>query len=421
MAEILELPGVKARYVLGMSWRHEDAPPKAKAMRAMAVERGYWGVVYTTSADAVQAGFCIPVKGVSASAKLRPLAAVVGGALPPPWNGLYDLGDGRYWFIAVRDGQQVIPDGDQVGTLDEMEALRNAHRESGVWNEVDGGLQDLVDIVSSTAKQPTIRNYGPAQMPGWLPVAGAIGVATLLIGGGVTWYLHAKQLEAERIAREQAAALAAQAAKEAADRAKHAVLPWSVLPLASEALGACAREWDRQSLAKDGWVISGWECAVQEANIAITASWISNGGLASAAPGVLGPTGRTSSESRDVPQDWSTLSSFAETEDHAKVAAWSVAKRYGIDLNLEKPPAAPTPPGKEAPPPPPWSQISAPFAAVAPPWLAFDGSDIETIPGYRVTSIGYKAGPSGPIGGWEMRGALYSVNPAAAAVAGKSQ
>jgi hypothetical protein len=331
------------------------------------------------------------------------------------------LGDGRYWFIAVRDGQQVIPDGDQVGTLDEMEALRNAHRESGAWNEVDGGLQDLVDIVASTAKQPTIRNYGPAQMPSWLPVAGVIGVATVLIGGGAAWYLHAKQLEAERIAREQLPPLAAQAAKEAADRAKHAVLPWSVLPLAGEALGACAHEWDMQSLAKDGWVISGWECAVREANIAITASWISNGGLASAAPGVLGPTGRTSSESRDVPQDWSTLSSFAETEDHAKVAAWSVAKRYGIDLNLEKPPAAPPPPGKEAPP------LRRGHRSVrrSQLWHRRGSHSMgATLRRSRVIASprsGTRLAPAARLAGWEMRGALYSVNPAAAAVAGKAQ
>ncbi len=233
MAELLSLPGVKGTYAIGLGWRHEDAIPKAKALKAMAEEKGRWGVVYKTSADAIQAGFCDPIEGAKSPRGIKALAAVVADAHPQPWLGTYDLGNGLHWLLAVRDGNEVIPDGDVVGTLEAIHQAREKHLPLGDWKEVAGTLSDLADIARATRKQPALRDLNGQSWVLWGGVAA--GTAAILAAGGA-WYWHQLQVEAERQAQ-----LAAARAREAAMRQRQqvVVLPWTLLPAPSAVLSAC--------------------------------------------------------------------------------------------------------------------------------------------------------------------------------------
>ncbi|MCL6470639.1 MAG: type 4b pilus protein PilO2, partial [Ralstonia sp.] len=59
MAQVLNLPGIKGTYAVGLTWRHEDARPSRAALRKKARDlQARWSVVHQTRTGHVQAGFC---------------------------------------------------------------------------------------------------------------------------------------------------------------------------------------------------------------------------------------------------------------------------------------------------------------------------------------------------------------------------
>lgn len=410
MAQLVSLPGEKRAYVVGLAWRHEDAVPKQKAMRALAAEKGRWGVVATTSAGGVQAGFCEPPEGAETSSKVRALAAVVADAHPQPWNGIFDIGHGRFWYIAVRDGQQVIPDGDQVGSREQMEAARDQHRAYGAWDEHDGTLSELSEIAQGTPRQPAMRHYGPASVS-TRRLASVVGAAVLVVAGsGFAWRWHLQQVEAERLA-ELARARAGQVAAPV-------VFPWATQPMPSDALDACQREWNAQTLADRGWVLATWRCALDAQGVTVDSTWARDGGLADAAPGTVDQTGDKATHSATWPLTWPRLSRQALTAEPARLAALTFAQVNGLtqgngaflELVAVPPPAAPPGSNSAPPPAPPWAQATATIDKLeAPPWMRLDSGALDDVIGLRFTDMSY----NGTV--WKLSGAVYSVTASGSA------
>ena len=390
MAELLTLPGVKGAFAAGLSWRHEDAIPKAKALRAMAAEKGRWGVVRKTGQGTIQVGFCEPIEGVKSPAQVRALAALVADHKVQPWRGVYKIGEDRYWYIAVRDGQEVIPQGDSVGTLAEIQDLFELHRGFGEWDreEENGSLEDLAEMVQATAKRVVLRDL---QKRAWIgPALIGVGACAAVGAGLFVWHLHEAALQAQR-ARELAHRLAIQAALQRKRDAQAQVLPWTRQAMPSDFFRACQQAWAKQPLAVDGWALSGWTCQAQAQGISVQTSWRRAGGLAQNAPGTLtGSEGNRASATQAIPVTFPQASSAVAVQADLYRSLWSLAQAYGLDLQAQVVRAVPSLPGAaagpKAPPPPPWLSVPASFTMVAPPWSGF-GRAFDAVPALRVSSL----------------------------------
>ena len=390
MAELITLPGVKGAFAAGLSWRHEDAIPKAKALRAMASEKGRWGVVRKTGQGTIQVGFCEPIDGVKSPSSVRALAALVADHKVQPWRGVYKIGDDRYWYIAVRDGQEVIPEGDSIGTLAEIQDLFELHRGFGEWDreEENGSLEDLAEMVQATAKRVALRDL---QKRAWIgPALLGMGACGIVGAGLFVWHLHEDALQAQR-ARELAHRMAIQAALQRKRDAQAAVLPWTRQAMPSDFFRVCAQAWAQQAMDVAGWDLSGWTCQLQPQGVTIQTSWRREGGLAQDAPGMLtGSDGNDASATRELDVKFAQASAAVAVQAAMYRSLWTLSQTYGFGLEAQvvrQPPRLPgAAAGPKAPPPPPWLSVPTSFTMLAPPWSGF-GRAFDAVPALRASSV----------------------------------
>ncbi|KVV40921.1 hypothetical protein WT27_13430 [Burkholderia territorii] len=410
MAEALHLPGVKGLFAVGLEWRHEDAPPKPKAMRERAQQQGGWGVVCTTSASKVQAGFCAPIAGIKGSKKLTPLASLVADAHPQPWMGLYQLDENRYWYLAIRDGQEVFPDGDHVGPLDELLRIRENHRSQyEEWNSYEGTIQTLADHVNDAGavRRPKLHDYRPVSPV--VPITVAAAVVILGAAGAYAWYAHLAAQKAEQ-QRALETFKKKQKALEDAELARRNNVPWASKPLAAEAMPACRGAWIHQALASEGWMLTHWTCTLDTA-LKVETQWVRAGGTAADAPGVVSDDGETS---KDVSVTRVAFTRFDRTviaAVEARRAGWALAHQYHVKLKLDPPPAPPPAmPGTPDPGPllaPAWSQSPITMTFIAAPWDVIPIDAYDTVPGWRIDSVALDLLK----GEWTLGGQLYANEP----------
>ena len=405
MAESLTIPGVKGAFAIGLTWQHEEIPPKRPALRANAISMGRnvrWAVVHTSAGGAVQSGYCEPISGVKPG-KVKPLAAYVADRHPQPWRGIYQLDEDRYWYIAVRQGHAIIAGSDCVGSLSELAAVRAHHDGLGDWTEVDGSFDNLVQMARGAKRAVAALQDVHAGPWRTTAVASAVlGMLGVVAAGG--WYWYDQQQEAERaeIARKQAA-FAAQQAKSAAAQF---VYPWARDAMPSAFASACADAWEGQELGVKGWPLASWECKPSPTGVAVGVGWKRDGGLAVDAPGFLGGDGSSSSRSLDVPVRFRGSSQQAENQAGAQRAMWSLAQAFGLDLQLTLQ-AAPIQKDTSVPPDP-WVKYSAVLTLYAPPWTAPAGR-LDDVPGLRINEISFDANTQK----WKAIGTLYAMRAGA--------
>lgn len=405
MAEVLSLPGIKGTYALGLSWRHEDRRPSRKALRKNARDlTARWSVVHQTRTGNIQAGFCSAMNSTVSSWRIKPLAALVADSHPQPWCGFYRLRDDLYWYIAVRDGQEVLPDGDRVGTLEELQELHKAHLGSGDWNEVRGTLDDLAEIVRSAPSVNGLTDLEPGLQRFVLPAVCVGAVAAMALGG--TWWYQQRRIEAQR-----AADLARQRATQAmlaAKQAKQQIPPWTQQPLPSALVEACRSAWHGRALATNGWVLTSWSCQfgslVNPRSVSVSAQWERDGGSAEDAPGMLLDDGNHSRSTESKPYAFSIEQTGIDDFEAAKRIAWSLAHQKAFQLKLTAAQPAPLPGGNgpDAPEPDPWIVDAADFTLPMAPWLS-EFTAFDQVPGLRLTEVSVDLRDSQ----WHAKGALY--------------
>ncbi|MBB6592748.1 type 4b pilus protein PilO2 [Ralstonia solanacearum] len=403
MAEVLSLPGIKGAYALGLSWRHEDRRPSRKALRKNARDlKARWSVVHQTRTGNIQAGFCSAVDGTVSSWRIKPLAALVADSHPQPWCGFYHLRDDLYWYIAVRDGQEVLPDGDRVGTLEELVALHKEH--TGVWNEVRGNQDDLAKIVSAARSVNGLTDLEPGLQRFVVPAVCVGAVAALAFGGA--WWYQQRRIEAQR-----AADLARQRATQAmlaAKQAKQQIPPWTQQPLPSAFVEACHTAWHGQALATNGWVLTGWNCQfgslVSPSSVSVSAQWERDGGSAEDAPGMLLDDGNHSRSTESKSYAFTIERTGIDDFESAKRIAWGLAHQRALQLKLTAAQPGPLPGanGPDAPEPDPWIANAADFTLAMAPWLGAFGA-FDQVPGLRLTEVSVDLRN----GQWHAKGALY--------------
>jgi hypothetical protein len=411
MAELLKIPGIEETFVVGLSWWHETATPKAKDLRARSRNLdARWGVVRDSGNGAIQSGFCAPVDGVKSPASVHPLAALIADAHAEPWRGVFRIGENRYWYIAVRDGHGVLQDGDQIGTLEQLKRVQTRHDELPGWTDYyDKALPDLANLLRSTRKFPALRDL---QQSPWRKVAIVSAVTcTVVVGGVGTWLWHERQVEIETQAQaaRQRAVVAALAAKRLAESA---IRPWTQQPMPSEVSSICAGVWHVQDLLRKGWTLTAWSCTANEHGVEIEGSWSISGGLAKDAPGVLSPDGITSNTSGEVATAFSAPSDSALTTQDAIRAVWDFAQQRGLGLSLKAPTQTAVLPGTDASThiDSAWSTETADFTTAYPPWLA-PKTNFDTVAGLRIVAISYDAVKEQ----WKASGTLYGLRESTAA------
>lgn len=298
MAAILQIPGDKRRFVMGLYWRHEDRKPARKQLLEGAQGRDTWVTVRRTMSRTLQSGFCAPIlndKGKPVSGKVVSLAATVAEVLQEPWLGVFDLGNGQYWYIAVRDNYEILPDGDVIGDFDTVERIRREHAGYGEWSEqgfVDGGIDQIAELVRKSQKNWAIRDI--RKRPWILPAVASVVLAGVVAGGAIAWHRHEEAVEHARLlaAQRRLLVLRAMQAKRTA-----ANVPWLKQPAPGAFLDQCARQMDAVPLSVDGWLLDGMTCTAQgqgrASRVLLDARWSRGmGATALAKPdGILGRRG----------------------------------------------------------------------------------------------------------------------------------
>lgn len=422
MAAIIELPGDKRRFLAGMRWSTHESRPSRKKMLEIAGNEGWW-VAERRGRSIIQSGYCSPLDGFKSPKGLLSIAAMIAEAKPEPWLGIFDLGNGLYWYVAVRDNNGILPDGDVVGTYDEVSAARANSAGLGQWTYVDGGLGELATMLQGS--HPA-RGKSAAPVPlrdlrsrPWVgPLAGGAALVGAAAAGLFLWHAH----EA-REAHDRAMAMARERAMIAAMRAKktrQVILPWTREPSPSRFLTACGRMLGALPVSEYGWMLSAVDCRVagavglHPAMATAQAHWLIGAGATAARipGGVLSQDGKQVDGSPMTTPLAADRDGHADDSQQALRAIYAVAQPLGVSVSVTEEKVAPeanTLPGgrkaapEENPERKPWQTMEV-FMKTGLPVLSLDGlgARLDAIPGFRLTDVSAKG-----MGQWEMAGKLY--------------
>jgi hypothetical protein len=346
--------------------------------------------------EAVQGGFCAPVDGVDVPGKLFSLAAMLADSREHPWLGIFKIEEGIWWYVAVRDGYAILPDGDVIGDWDEIEAARERHTGFGDWNFIEGDLSDLAKFVSEINAKPTrVRALVGEKKKSTksVVVTSAVALAVIIAGGAGTWW-YIKAQKAEELAA--AAAMAKMRATLVANTKAAAVKPAVAEgPNPDEWLRACRSTVYPIGLSRFGWSLTNVACSGDQASV----EWKAGDGasVAQKPDGTVLDDGRKIAEVIALNAPKASSSSDSVELGEAKRAARAWAQQWGFTLTFVDM-APPTLPG------------AAPAAAPAPPTKAGIILEMATtpfkqefsvLPGLRLTKINTTDS------GWHLEGVIY--------------
>ncbi|MCR1769766.1 type 4b pilus protein PilO2 [Burkholderia glumae] len=401
MIEILTLPGSDTRYAIGLSWQTRAEAPKAAELRALAKQRGRYGVVDERDMD-WQAGFGRLDRGIklrsiypfSRGASPQPLALVIAQQFKRPWLGLFDLGNDRFWLVGVRGHQQIVPGTDRVGPRDALLAQRDALLPAEAWEHVTGTPADLVRWVAMADAVPPLRDLTVSLTPYTRAMYGiaASGAVYLAVQWWpATWYPNRPSPPPV------------------------VVLPWTLAPAPSRVIAGCQHAWNLTNLARNGWAVTDWACRPTAASVEVTLAWVSAGGVANDAPGTLTDEAH-STEIITFPTALPASTAPIATRESAQRAIWTLAQREGWSLSLQDaPPAIATLPASaashlssEPSPAPTWQARQANWSMAASPWHAV-GDGFDVVPGLRLAVIAWhNTGIQAGAAPWSVAGTLYT-------------
>lgn len=349
MAILIQLPGDKRTFVAGMYWRHEDRFPNRKALLEGTRNRDYWVATRRTRAGSIQSGFCEPLEETGRPGKplkkaVYSLAGAVAEMMEDPWLGIFDLGDGLYWYIAVRDNHEILPDGDVIGDFDTVNQARQGHAAYGDWKSLpDDNIKSLGEILKKFKKPPRIRDL---RRKPWVPVVFYGGATALVVGsalGGLVYYHHYEaQVAAEKrmVLMRRMAVIRAMDAKKAA-----ANVPWRTTAMPSHFISTCLNAVSAVRFSENGWILQNVSCqsGVSGAWTA-SANWLRGPGSTA----LNHPDGQLTKKGNAVVGDpvgaghlVTPHDSGIWTENAASTRLYGVTQLLGIVLHLDVIPPAP--------------------------------------------------------------------------------
>ena len=402
----------KKRWLAGMTWSSfEDAPSKDELREDAQRLSSTWASVRISEA-AVQAGFCAPPEGVKTPAGLFSLAAMLADSREQPWLGIFKISEGLWWYVAVRDGQAILPDGDVCGGEAEILAARERHSGYSDWNYIEGDVHLLEEFIKGIDAKPTrVRALYSTPSATVIPLVISALVASAVGGGYWAWEANrAERMRASELAKERMRLAAVQ-------RPVSAPSPLLTLPIPSVWIERCRDSLFALPLSKDGWVLDKSACD----STAVSASWRRGDGatVASRPEGLLSSDGesvaqtvslpplallapKASLEAREVPLElaaakvifrgWAQAADFTLALDDTAAAANAVSAANlpgagAVDSSQTNPTAVPIPP----------PQVGFILDIPISPF----GMNLSSIPGLRLTHV------KSTTTGWRVEGVLY--------------
>ncbi len=400
-SRIIEIAG--KRWLAGMYWHSfESKPTKAQAKEEASylsndtAAIGYLDgepfnlIASRADADAIQSGFAQHSGGKLG--KVYSLAAAVADSKRQPWLGTFRIDDNLWWYIAVRDGQSILPDGDVIGDEEQIFAARERHSGFDDWNYVDGDLDDLIELVS---KVKPIRVIDTSAAPEFMVPAIALGVAVAIALGSYAAWSHYES--AQKMKAQEMALAKMRAAMMNKKEVKLIPNPLLSIPMPNEVATACKDVVNSVPVSSGGWVISSITCTQTGATVIRSRSAI---GTAQSAPsdGVLQASGDKLQQF--IPFHLKMTAPINSLPmDEARAAIFSAFQKVNVQASIAVAPLPPMLPGASAPNPQQKPVPKAIFSAKIP----FSPTDLNwnSLPGFRLTGLS----TSGLV--WDITGVIY--------------
>jgi hypothetical protein len=377
-----------------MSWcSFEDVPNKEEIQSDAQRLNASWTCIRVND-TVIQGGFCSPVGDDKYPTKLYSLAAMLADSREQPWLGIFKIEEGVWWYIAVRDGNAILPDGDIVGGEEEIRTAQERHSGYQDWKYFEGDLDFLSEFLAGIKAKPTpVRSLTRRKLPATQIIASLLTLS-IITGSGYMWMDHKKQVaekeRADAMAKAKAAMLAGQAP---------VVLPSPLLttPEPNDWLFACRSIILDLPLSQNGWSFSQVECNTES----VIVHWIRQNGatVANMPEGVLGQEGNNVEQTIPLPGFNKNGINDALDLPAEKVLLRAWAQTAGFTLSLNEAAPALLLPGATAVPAVSAQASQTNFkleVTVSPLNL-----DMSIIPGLRLTKIS-SAGT-----GWNIEGMLY--------------
>lgn len=404
-ARIIEIGG--KRYVVGMTWNSFSEEKKRRELVDLGPTGSDWAVIREVSDEVVQAGFCKQPENVKLPPKTAALAPLIASVRIQPWLGIFDLGDGLFWYIAVRDGHTILPDGDAIGDEEFVLKLRDDHAAyyGTDWNEIKGGIEKIEDLIDRAREKPSIvfSLHGGGVPPS--VIAGALGVLAIIAAGG--WYMHMKHVSDMEKQRHLAMlrARAAMMAKRGVKPAPPKISPLETKPMPDDWIASCLNAARGIPVSHGGWNLKSYEC--RDNSVAV--KWVRSEG----ATVFDRPQGMLSQDGNSVDGllQFKVMDSMGHDAGDKlgveKEALIGLAQKIGENIVFsggDEKPAAMTLPGQTPAPEEAAHEKSIGFTlkvSFAPDLIGFDG-----VPGARIDTLSFDGAA------WTLSGKLYEQMPA---------
>ncbi|VVE36865.1 type 4b pilus protein PilO2 [Pandoraea terrigena] len=398
----------RRRWLIGMRWRSYEVQPERAELAEEAATMGTDWIARRVGDEAIQVGFS-PALSSGWPSKVYSLAALLADSHKVPWAGAFDLGDGLWWYIAVRDNYGMMPDGDVVGSYEDILRARQEHGSLEDFNHVNGTLGNLEELISrARAKRTGIESLTASRYSARVVLGGVAAIVCL--GGVYLSYQHSanvKEQKRQALVHAQVAANARKAAQDAApDSGK--ILRSSPNPAAW--LDACRQAVYTQPPWHNGWQLVTFHCAGSR----LLVGWKRGPGatIAYAPPdAVISEDGNGASQSVVLPLPPGPQGkddAIALRDARAALILWS--QEHGIAVSISAMPGSPPKErgaaalGKAQPAPVPAIQFS--FSVPAAPFAL----DFSSVPGLRLSEmdLGDVAGKAGGRAAyWKISGVVY--------------
>ncbi|MFT3960950.1 type 4b pilus protein PilO2 [Propionivibrio sp.] len=385
-------------YYLGMEWyAYPEAPARAE-IQEKADLKGAQSYVLREGESALQVGFCAPSLDELPKGTVS-LAACLADSALQPWLGTFEVAPGRWWYIAVRDHNAVLPDGDVLGDEQQVKAAQDAHSGFVDWRYLSGTLDDLARMVTDTkAKGARLRSVRttPGERRRHVLAAGAATVIAAAAAAGA-WYVNDLQ---EQEALRQQRARQDDLRRGKIDAAKAAfVSPFYLTPAPARLLIACRQVFAATPISDQGWTSDRITCTPAGATI----EWIRGEGASvrHMPAGVItddGDKGTQNVAFTLLPDAGSADGLVKLDEVRLALLAWAQEGGFTFKATPLPPPAIPEGVDvKDLPPILP--ALSFVIGSKISPLGMIE--DFQSYPGLRLTSL--QESPTG----WIIEGALY--------------
>lgn len=370
MAEIIALK--RRCWLLGMHWVSSDQPLSALDLQLEASQLEAQWMAKRATTDTRQTGFAPVVSSAGNPWRLYSLAATLAGAFRPPWCGVFNLGDGLWWYLAVGEGHAVLPDGDVVGTHEAIEAVRQSHRTLAQW-ELHEGDRDTLALLMANLPPVRVRSLAGWPVSSWRWAG--LGVAVILLLAVATWWFQYQKTLRQFHQQQQYQ----QRQRQASGHEKE----FSQLPMPESWALNCQKTLESIPLSRYGWQVGVVTC--QGPSVEVNWDWKEGALLTKRPEGVVSVSGDHVTQNLFLERALAPGVDNRVEVGRAVEALQDWAQVAGLDLNLENQPG---------------SQEPVIHFRLQSPVMPF-GFNFDSLPGLRLQRMSSNAQ------GWDIQGAVY--------------